>query len=280
MGYTTPALTSPESITGANSQEQLKSLTDAYIGLRRELSYLLTHLNKGNGDAVVADVLINKIFSNDTGLLTGTMPNNGAQSITPTAAGVAITAGYHNGTGGTIADADLVTGNVKAGITIFEVAGKTEVVDTTEATVPIAAATVVSGKKGFVNGALITGTMLVFVAGDAVFAIGSANGSSNDQGYGTIVGDYDVVYGGVYRAKFELKDLYAGYLAYGKIYKNGSAIGTERINSTTTFVEYSEDFTLAAGDNIQLSVHVGTPGYTVAWQNFKLYTQALYTKIT
>jgi hypothetical protein len=58
----------------------------------------------------------------------------------------------------TSVDEDLVTGNIKAGATILGVAGKTEVVDTTEATVPIAATTVLSGKKGYVNGSLVTGS--------------------------------------------------------------------------------------------------------------------------
>ncbi len=52
----------------------------------------------------------------------------------------------------------IVTGNIKAGITILGVAGKTEVVDTTEAASPAAAEDIANGKIAFVNGAKITGT--------------------------------------------------------------------------------------------------------------------------
>lgn len=77
-----------------------------------------------DGDAAVGEVLTGKYFySNDATKRTGTMTNVGAQSITPTAAGVTITAGYHNGSGGTVADADLVAGNIKSGVNIFGVAG-------------------------------------------------------------------------------------------------------------------------------------------------------------
>jgi hypothetical protein len=55
-------------------------------------------------------------------------------------------------------DADLATANIKAGVTIFGIEGKTEVVDTTEAGNPAAAGDIALGKIAFVNGAKITGT--------------------------------------------------------------------------------------------------------------------------
>src|SRR5205085_9437568 len=54
-------------------------------------------------------------------------------------------------------DADLVTGNIKSGINMFGVVGKTSVVETSTGTA--AAGDVLSGKVGFVNGATVTGTM-------------------------------------------------------------------------------------------------------------------------
>ena len=44
----------------------------------------------------------------------------------------------------------------------------------------------------------------------------------------------------------------AGKEAYGKIYKNGAPVGTERINGTTSLVTYTEDLSFANGDVIEL----------------------------
>jgi len=44
--------------------------------------------------------------------------------------------------------------------------------------------------------------------------------------------------------------------AYGRIYKNGVAVGTERSTTSTTYVTFSEDFnSLVIGDLIQLYIH-------------------------
>jgi len=65
--------------------------------------------------------------------------------------------GYYAATTLDTVDADLVTGNIKSGATIFGVAGKAQVVDTTEAGNPAAAANITTGKIAFVNGVKITG---------------------------------------------------------------------------------------------------------------------------
>lgn len=55
-------------------------------------------------------------------------------------------------------DSDIVTGNIKAGITILGVAGSSEVINThTES--PITAGGVLLGTDGFANGSTINGTM-------------------------------------------------------------------------------------------------------------------------
>jgi hypothetical protein len=109
------------------------------------------------GDAVASEVLAGKTFSNETATgLTGTMPNRGAVSITPGTSAQTIEAGYHNGAGAVAGDADLVTGNIRAGATIFGVAGKTEVVDTSSG--DAVAGDLLNDKKVWVDGAEITGT--------------------------------------------------------------------------------------------------------------------------
>lgn len=91
------------------------------------LSQVVLGAEPATGNAVVADVLAGKTFSNavDSGL-TGTMPNIGAQNITPSASNQSISAGYHNGSGVVAGDADLTAGNIKKNVAIFGVTGTYE----------------------------------------------------------------------------------------------------------------------------------------------------------
>jgi hypothetical protein len=76
------------------------------------------------GDATAGDVLTGKTFSNASAAgIGGTMPNNGAVTITPGTSDQAIAAGYHNGSGKVQGDADLVAGNIKSGVNLFGVVG-------------------------------------------------------------------------------------------------------------------------------------------------------------
>lgn len=74
-----------------------------------------------------SDVLIDQTYwglrAGRWGLHTGTMPNRGAVSITPTTTSVTVSAGYHNGSGSVAGDADLIPANIKSGEEIFGVAG-------------------------------------------------------------------------------------------------------------------------------------------------------------
>ena len=53
----------------------------------------------------------------------GSMPNNGAVTLTPGTADQAIVAGYHNGSGKVVGDPDLTAGNIKKDVNIFKVTG-------------------------------------------------------------------------------------------------------------------------------------------------------------
>jgi len=76
------------------------------------------------GDAVAADVLTGKTFSNGTSSgIAGGMANNGAVTITPGTTAQTIAAGYHNGSGTVAGDTNLVAANIVSGKTIFGVAG-------------------------------------------------------------------------------------------------------------------------------------------------------------
>ena len=98
-------------------------------------------------------------------LVTGDMPNNGAyrQTITAVAQVVTIPEGYHDGNGTVQLSAEgqeaLVPGNIKNGVTILGVSGEANVNDTTLPDAGATAGDILTGKKGWVNGELVTGTM-------------------------------------------------------------------------------------------------------------------------
>jgi len=113
------------------------------------------------GDATVADVLAGKTFFGDSqadwNLQTGTMTNVGAQIITPGTSTTTITQGYHDGAGYCEGDADLVSENIKSGANIFNVAGDSNVVDTSSG--DAIADDILSGKKAWIDGVEITGNI-------------------------------------------------------------------------------------------------------------------------
>lgn len=77
------------------------------------------------GNATPAQVLAGSTFgSNSAGrLATGTMPNRGTQTITPSTSNITIPAGYHNGSGYVVGDADLVPSKILRNVNLFGVTG-------------------------------------------------------------------------------------------------------------------------------------------------------------
>ena len=126
--------------------------------------------------AAAENILTGKTAFGASGSVTGTMANNGAVSgsISTAAGTYTAPAGYHSGKGTvSIASAEqakLITGNIKAGVTVLGVSGKASVVDTADATA--AAGTIVSGKTAYVNGSKVTGSLtLVAVSQDSTTKI-------------------------------------------------------------------------------------------------------------
>ncbi|MCU7835400.1 MAG: hypothetical protein KZQ83_09105, partial [gamma proteobacterium symbiont of Taylorina sp.] len=99
------------------------------------------------------------VKSSNWGLQSGTMKNIGQQQVTPTISEQIISQGYHDGTGVVAGDADLLTANIKAGITIFDIEGKKEVVDTSSG--DAVAAEIIKDKKAWVDGVEVIGTQSV-----------------------------------------------------------------------------------------------------------------------
>jgi len=79
---------------------------------------------------------------------------------------------------------------------------------------------------------------------------------------------------GTYRVYFEAAVSGSGVgAAYGRVYKNGTAIGTARSGSTTTFVGWDQDFNgpLNPGDTIELwGYFSGDAGATGYLRNFRV----------
>lgn len=152
------------------------------------------------GDAVITEVLSGKTFYSDsTSKLTGTMSNATlGTAMTPGTTDQAIAAGYHAGTGNdkVLGDADLVSANIKSGITIFGVAGNANVVDTS--TGDAVAADILATKKAWVDGVEVTGSMVD--CGTVNITPSTSNQSitaGKHSGSGVVYGDGDLVAGNI-----------------------------------------------------------------------------------
>ncbi|BHH82403.1 hypothetical protein [Desulforhopalus sp. 52FAK] len=109
------------------------------------------------GNAQPDQVLEGVTFSNVNELgLTGTMPDNGTLTITPGVNEQAIPEGYHSGAGTVPGAEDLLSNNIKSGITLYGVVGDPMVVDTSEG--DAVAADIKVNRIVYVDGVMVTGT--------------------------------------------------------------------------------------------------------------------------
>ena len=150
------------------------------IATKQELEQLQTTINTelenvkksaSDGKSAIATAITNKGVSTSSDATYATMatnigsivtindvPNQGAQTITPGTSNKTIPAGtYLTGVQTIAGDADLISSNIKSGANIFGVAGNANVVDTSAG--DATAAQILSGKKAYVDGSLITGSM-------------------------------------------------------------------------------------------------------------------------
>lgn len=210
------------------------------------------------GTAVAANVLAGTTFSNDndTGL-SGTMVDRSGETAASnyTMSGTTIkllaSEGYRDGVNDyvtkdlTAVDADLTAANIKNGVNILGITG----------TYP----SITAGTNNIVD---LTDTV-----------------QTTDTSY-VKKRDYDMVMAGTYRVTFYLATNNASGAAYGRIYVNDVAVGTERSTTSLTGVSFIEDFTVSVGDNIQLYIH-GSSGYNCANSIFKIGVAdgIFYTKV-
>jgi hypothetical protein len=183
--------------------------------------------------------------------INGSMPNRAgdtaalAISRSGTTLKLLASSGYRDGVDDTvtITDADFLAENIKRGKNIFGLEG----------TYPAA-----------------------FTAGDVVLYIDPVRKVTWSDDTYTKVNDITIVFAGTYRVKFELaaSTSHSSHPVYGRIYKNGVAVGTERSTSSGTYIEFTEDLTFAAGDNIQLYTK-GSPAPAAAFSiNFTVATNS------
>lgn len=109
--------------------------------------------------ATAGDVLSSKYFYTSGGTKTqGSIASKSSSDLTASTLTVTAPAGYYaSAATKTCSDANLVSGNIKSGVTIFGVSGASNVVDTTIASGGASAGNIVNGYKAYVNGALVEG---------------------------------------------------------------------------------------------------------------------------
>ena len=113
---------------------------------------------------------------------------------------------------------------------------------------------------------------LAYVAGDILRAYADTEGTGAITTY---VKKKEIVldFGGAVRIKFDLKHSGSG-TCYGRIYRNGVAVGTERSTTSSTYVTFSEDISgWSPGDLCQLYIKQAS-NPNADWRNFRLYSSA------
>jgi hypothetical protein len=203
-----------------------------------------------SGDAAAADLLAGKTCTTDAGEVTGTMTNRasgdyaaGSSTVSSTTLKLAIPAKamYDTTANITLTDADFAEANIKVGVNLF-------------------------GKTGTHN------TVESFGAGDNIWYNSTSTAIFFTETSYTKKIEVTAKRTGTYRITFEIVGSGTNY-AYGRIYKNGVAVGTERVNNTVSWVEYSEDLSFTAEDEIQLYVKSQTgAGGVTAYRSFKIKT--------
>ncbi|WP_339283670.1 hypothetical protein [Paenibacillus sp. FSL R5-0486] len=128
LGTITPGTTSkpiPSGYTTGGSVAGSGNLQAGNIRLGVNIFGITGSLDPGTqtgGTADPGDVLTGETFTNDSGVQTGNMPNNGAINITPGSSSQTIPIGYHNG-GGTVSAVTFDTTKVLTGTTIAGTSG-------------------------------------------------------------------------------------------------------------------------------------------------------------
>lgn len=96
-----------------------------------------------------------------------------------------------------------------------------------------------------------------FVAASGAYnagGVGSVKTGTSNSGTYAKVAEFRAPRAGVYAVSMDLNAT-SPDTAYGRIYLNGVAVGTERTTASTPPVNFTEDITVAFGDLVQIYVH-------------------------
>lgn len=204
------------------------------------------------GNALPSDLLLNKTATTDTGGIVGTMPNKvgSATVITPGTTDQVIPQGYYGGVladGKVKGDANLVAANIVSGKSIFGVAGNVS---------PDPLTTFVHPTMADVICIANLDTM-----------VGTANTTF------TKVREIRVNRGGTIGINFELSAAGAdGMHAYGRVYVNGIAVGSEfNTHDWINWPKFHDLITVNANDLVQLYLRSDLPAHSAAVRNISVW---------
>lgn len=109
-----------------------------------------------------------------------------------------------------------------------------------------------------------------YFAGDVSLQSDNTEAQSSNTTYTEMKDMFVGIIGGEFRVKFDLKSSLAGETAFGRIFKNGVAYGTEQTTTSDTYSTFSEDLTFEDGDEISLRVKTTDGTYTSDVRNFSV----------
>lgn len=174
-------------ITGSSEADKILNGYTAYGADGSKVTGTSTFdVDSSSVTATQSEVLATKTFAKNGQILTGTMPNIGAQTgtISTVSQSVAIQAGYHDGSGSveiaSSEQAKVIPGNIKSGVTLLGVLGTYEGeggTGQTKSVTPYTTAQTVLPDTGYdyltqVNVAAITYTLTQNAAGGYTAQIG------------------------------------------------------------------------------------------------------------
>lgn len=184
---------------------------------------------KIEGDAVSSDIRLNKTATTPLGVIQGSL------DLT-----------------------NLTSGNLRAGVTIDGVTGDSNVVNTSNG--DAVESDILSGKKAYVDGALVTGSYVPPALTPGTNVVGTSGGGTYhgyqmegwSEAYAKKLSEVRILVGGTLRFSFDLYNTYATMPVWARLYKNGVAVGTARNSTTQTPTTFTEDLSVNAGDLISI----------------------------
>jgi hypothetical protein len=148
---------------------------------------------------------------------------------------------------------------------LYYVSNTVGTIATTPGTVQITVGIAVSATEVLIFnqpiGGLTTGT-LVFSSADTTRGQNGTTYTKNKE--------IEILESGTFTITFDLRADNGADTAFGRVYKNDVAFGTEQTTSSTTFVEKSENLAFVAGDLIQLYSKNSAGGGGTEVRNFRL----------